>query len=568
MSYSVVRLERAEADARQHAMAEERIRLALWRMDSALAPLLAQESARSYLAYQAFLPAGSAASIYGPSPGNRPWVPSPLLASPPPQVLLYFEIAPDGKITSPQVPAERFRELLRVGHIDQDRVRRAAKLLHEWSAVADRGRLLASLPPQPATVEPVPLLIPLAEQAAANRARRANAQQSGETDFNLRSQTVQSANLNAAQQQEMLPRTPAGTEPAAAAGGAPMTPLWLSGRLVLARRVTVAGRECVQGCLLDWPSLRASLLETIADLLPLADLRPATRSAGRDESRMLAALPVQLLPGNIVVASGAASPILLSLGIAWACVLTAAAAVAALLWGVVRLGERRAAFVSAVTHELRTPLTTFRLYSEMLAEGMVPDAQRRQEYLVSLRREADRLAHLVENVLSYARLERGRRRGAIEPIGLGELVDRAHERLAAHAEQAGMTLVVEGREAAAGVVVLANPSAVEQVLLNLVDNACKYAGAAADRHIHLALRSGPGEAALVVRDHGPGISASARRRMFRSFSKSARDAAETAPGIGLGLTLSRRLARDMGGDLRLEPSVTDGACFVACFKRT
>ena len=161
---------------------------------------------------------------------------------------------------------------------------------------------------------------------------------------------------------------------------------------------------------------------------------------------------------------------------------------AALVWGVVRLSERRAAFVSAVTHELRTPLTTFRLYAEMLAEGMVPDSQRRQEYLLSLRREADRLAHLVENVLSYARLERGRRGAAVGPIALAELVDRAEQRLAAHAEQAGMTLVVEGREEAAGAVVLANPSAVEQVLLNLVDNACKYAATATDRRIHVALR--------------------------------------------------------------------------------
>jgi signal transduction histidine kinase len=241
--------------------------------------------------------------------------------------------------------------------------------------------------------------------------------------------------------------------------------------------------------------------------------------------------------------------------------------VAALLWGVVRLSERRAAFVSAVTHELRTPLTTFRLYAEMLAEGMVPDSQRRQEYLLSLRREADRLAHLVENVLSYARLERGRRGGAVGPIALGELVDRAEQRLAAHAEQSGMTLVVEGRESAAGAVVLANPSAVEQVLLNLVDNACKYAAAATDRRIHVALRCGAGEAALVVRDHGAGVPLSARRRIFRSFSKSARDAAETAPGIGLGLTLSRRLARDMGGDLQLDLNVADGACFVFGLRR-
>ena len=235
-------------------------------------------------------------------------------------------------------------------------------------------------------------------------------------EFSLRNEALQSLNRNAMPQQTLLPEALLNAQEVlpgpSVASGAPMTPLWIGGRLALARRVTVAGRECVQGCLLDWPSLKASLLETIADLLPLADLRPAPGNAGRDESRMLAALPVQLVPGNLVAASGgAASPIVLSLGIAWACVLTAAAAVAALVWGVVRLSERRAAFVSAVTHELRTPLTTFRLYAEMLAEGMVPDAQRRQEYLLSLRREADRLAHLVENVLSYARLETGPPRG-------------------------------------------------------------------------------------------------------------------------------------------------------------
>jgi signal transduction histidine kinase len=347
-----------------------------------------------------------------------------------------------------------------------------------------------------------------------------------------------------------------------------MTPLWLDGRLLLARRITAAGRQYVQGCLLDWPAVRQRLLTTIADLLPKADLRPMPDAPAGSESRMLAALPVELVPGGLVEAlGGGPSPIVLSLAIAWACVLAAAAAVAALLWGVVRLSGRRAAFVSAVTHELRTPLTTFQLYAEMLAEGMVPDAARQREYLVSLRREADRLAHLVENVLSYARLERGRRRGAVEAIALGELVDRAEERLAARAEQAGMTLVVEGQESAADPVVLANPSAVEQVLLNLVDNACKYTAGSADKRIHLELRCGPGETGLAIRDHGPGVSPSARRRMFRSFSKSARDAAETAPGIGLGLTLSRRLARDMGGDLRLDPTVAAGARFILALRK-
>jgi signal transduction histidine kinase len=99
-------------------------------------------------------------------------------------------------------------------------------------------------------------------------------------------------------------------------------------------------------------------------------------------------------------------------------------------------------------------------------------------------------------------------------------------------------------------------------LFNLVDNAGKYAAAAADRRLHLSLQPNGKTAELRLRDHGPGVSAAARKRLFDSFSKSAHEAAHTAPGVGLGLALSRRLARDMGGDLQLDPRGADGACFI------
>ena len=233
-----------------------------------------------------------------------------------------------------------------------------------------------------------------------------------------------------------------------------------------------------------------------------------------------------------------------------------------LLWKAVSLSERRAAFVSAVTHELRTPLTTFRMYSEMLAGDMVPDEAKRLRYLNTLRIEADRLTHLVENVLSYARLERKPMRRRLEPVPLADLVGRARGRLADRAAQAGMELVTEVPEAAGAFKVLADPSAAEQILFNLVDNACKYAARAADRRIHLVVEAGSGGARLTVCDHGPGISATEARRLFRPFTKSARDAANSAPGVGLGLALSRRLAREMGGDLKIEPAAGAGACFV------
>jgi signal transduction histidine kinase len=105
-------------------------------------------------------------------------------------------------------------------------------------------------------------------------------------------------------------------------------------------------------------------------------------------------------------------------------------------------------------------------------------------------------------------------------------------------------------------------SVVDQILSNLVDNAVKYAGDAPDRRIHLDVAPSGRWLSLAVRDHGPGLPPRAIRRLFRPFSKSAHDAAQSAPGVGLGLALSRRLARSLGGDLRLQANGPLGACFV------
>jgi signal transduction histidine kinase len=277
----------------------------------------------------------------------------------------------------------------------------------------------------------------------------------------------------------------------------------------------------------------------------------------------LAALPVRLLPGEAPFEpDSSVSALRLSLAVAWGCVLLAGLAVAALLAGVVTLSERRGAFVSAVTHELRTPLTTFRMYAEMLAEGMVPDAAQRERYLNTLRVEAERLTHLVENVLAYARLERGRARGRVEVVAVEQLLARVESRLRGRAEQAGMQLVVELDNRVTPFLVRTDTSAVEQVLFNLVDNACKYAVTAADRRIHLSAGILGRRLELRVGDHGPGIAHRQARRLFRPFSKSAVEAANSAPGVGLGLALSRRLAREMGGDLSLESTPAFASCFV------
>jgi signal transduction histidine kinase len=192
---------------------------------------------------------------------------------------------------------------------------------------------------------------------------------------------------------------------------------------------------------------------------------------------------------------------------------------------------------------------------------MVSDPGKRRSYLLTMGAEADRLAHLVENVLAYSRVERGRAAGPASVTTPGALLDATRERLTQRAAQAGMEICVEGRSEDMGLRLVTDRSAVEQILFNLVDNACKYAVGAADRRIHVEVFAGRGCAVFRVRDHGPGISAANRRDLFRPFSKSAQRAANSAPGVGLGLALSRRLARHLGGSLEYCAAPGDGALF-------
>jgi len=349
---------------------------------------------------------------------------------------------------------------------------------------------------------------------------------------------------------------------ASGAGVTVMRPLWMGGELLLVRWARIEDADYLQGVWLDWPAIRTWLLDGVLDLVPLAELVPVTGDPYEDRTRRLAAIPVRLIPGKVSVGEAdGLSPVALSLLVAWVCVLGGAVAVGLLLTGTVRLSERRGDFVSAVTHELRTPLTTFRMYSEMLAEDMVAGQNKRRRYLTTLCAEAERLTHMVENVLAYARLERGRASDEAKRVTVADLVGRVRDRLEHRAGGADMELAVEVAEEAGSTAVWARVSAVEQILYNLVDNACKYAASASDRRIHLTASLAAAGTVLTVRDHGRGISRAEARRLFRPFSKSAREAATSAPGVGLGLALARRLARDMGGDLVFDRLDAEGASF-------
>ncbi|MFG0259781.1 MAG: sensor histidine kinase, partial [Phycisphaerales bacterium JB041] len=359
------------------------------------------------------------------------------------------------------------------------------------------------------------------------------------------------------------------------------TPVWrvnpTSGEaeLLFVRVVTVSGRELLQGFWVDWPALRADLLASVRDLLPEADLEPvgglmssrltggqvAAPSGGlASAGRLLASVPAVLAPGvSAQPALSGLTPTRIVLVVAWLAVVAAVVAIGLVLRASLALSDRRGRFVSAVTHELRTPLTTFCLYSQMLADGMVQGEDRRREYLSTLKRESERLATIVENVLIYART--GNRVSAAEPRPVGALLDAVVPLLEQRTGAAGMGLEVDA-ELARPLSVAADAASLDRVLGNLVDNACKYASEAGDRRVTLRVREAGNGVEFRVRDRGPGVAPRERRRIFSPFTRARTHAADGSSGLGLGLALARTVARSLGGDLRLAVPAEPGAEFV------
>ena len=135
------------------------------------------------------------------------------------------------------------------------------------------------------------------------------------------------------------------------------------------------------------------------------------------------------------------------------------------------------------------------------------------------------------------------------------------ERLADRALQVEMELEIDLSDEIAERSISTDAAAVEQIVFNLVDNACKYASASQDLRVHLEIKATETQVEFRVRDHGVGISPREAKRLFQPFSKSADQAANSAPGVGLGLALCRRLAAELDGRLELELGADRGATF-------
>lgn len=209
-----------------------------------------------------------------------------------------------------------------------------------------------------------------------------------------------------------------------------------------------------------------------------------------------------------------------------------------------RVSALKSEFVANVSHELKTPLALVRMFAEMLQSGRVATDAKRQEYLDIIVRESERLSGLIENVLDFARLERGRGGYEFTEGDVGDAVTRAANVYRYRAEREGMRLTVDVEPNLPRARI--DERAIQLAVVNLVDNALKYAR---DGKEIVVRASSEGDSVRVdVVDHGPGVPPDERQRIFERFVRlTARNGESQARGSGIGLALVKHIAESHGG---------------------
>jgi signal transduction histidine kinase len=208
------------------------------------------------------------------------------------------------------------------------------------------------------------------------------------------------------------------------------------------------------------------------------------------------------------------------------------------------LAQKKTDFVSNVSHELKTPLTSIRMFAELM-QGSRVEPSKREQYVRIIMVEAERLTRLINNVLDFARLDRGEKRTEKRPIDLHAVMERVWEMHELHLQDSGFQTSWEA--APPPYPVIGDADALAQVLVNLLSNAEKYS----THRKEITLRSSlDGNVICVsVLDRGSGVPAGEEARIFQAFHRGHDSLSSGIQGTGLGLTLAQQLVREHGGEI-------------------
>jgi signal transduction histidine kinase len=217
----------------------------------------------------------------------------------------------------------------------------------------------------------------------------------------------------------------------------------------------------------------------------------------------------------------------------------------------------RSEFVSNVSHELKTPLALIRMFGETLDTGIVTDESKRREFYSIIRKESERLTHLINNVLDFSRVDAGSKEYNFGEADLVEVVRNSLEAYKFHIRDLGFKITSKLPDKL--VISKIDKDAISQVLLNLLSNAVKFS----DNRKYIGVEVGRNStsALILVIDHGMGISKDQLKKIFDKFHRVPTPEVKETRGSGLGLTLAKHIIEAHGGSIEVESELGKGSTF-------
>lgn len=221
-----------------------------------------------------------------------------------------------------------------------------------------------------------------------------------------------------------------------------------------------------------------------------------------------------------------------------------------------RIEKIRRDFVANVSHELRTPVSVVQANAETLLDGALDDRKIAATFLEAILRNAQRLSHIISDLLDLSQIEAGSYSLEIGPVSVRNVIRRSMESVQTIAMDKNLELK---NEISDDVYCFADETALDQIVVNLVENATKYT--LPDGHIEAHARERGGVVRIEIRDDGPGVKAKYRARIFERFYRVDKGRSREMGGTGLGLSITKHLVENLGGEIGVEPNHPKGAIF-------
>jgi signal transduction histidine kinase len=221
------------------------------------------------------------------------------------------------------------------------------------------------------------------------------------------------------------------------------------------------------------------------------------------------------------------------------------------------LSRMKSYFMSTVSHEFKSPLTSIRQMAEMLVHGRVPSPERQQKYYTTILQQSERLSHLIDNILDFSKMEEGQKIFQFERADITPVVKEMVESFQKLTTDEGFLISLSITEPLPDVVF--DREAMEQVIHNLLDNACKYSGES--RSIEVQLYPEGNKIVISVRDQGVGIRKEDQDKIFSRFYRAGEELTQAVKGSGIGLTIVKQIVESHQGEVTVESNPGKGSIF-------